>query len=305
MREILSALILPSLLLWISILLIAPNYPFVSVYFYFLIIFLITFYLKDKYTQWKLEGKLLKANLLLLLWFFTILSSVASIFNIEDKNSLPVSLALFFGLSFGAFPVKWKINLRNRKKETIQLSNINNQDFKGYLYRTTPPERQYKIPTKDELKAIEIKDNFLSYLSTMDPYEFERLIAEVMKHHFGENAEVILTQSSRDKGVDIIINHKDDILSGRYIVQVKRYRNNVGEPELKQFLGTIHDQKAKGIFVTLSDFTEPAKRLAQEHNITLINGEKLIELIKKYKIIEIKENPEINNSSSNTPGANP
>jgi len=51
--------------------------------------------------------------------------------------------------------------------------------------------------------------------------------------------------------------------------------------EMQKFVGMmITEYKAgRGIYITTSDFTEPAKKLAQRHNVELWNGKKLANLI--------------------------
>jgi|YelNatPaOPRAMG01_1025707.scaffolds.fasta_scaffold24541_3 hypothetical protein len=50
---------------------------------------------------------------------------------------------------------------------------------------------------------------------------------------------------------------------------------------MQKFIGMMitEHRAARGIYITTSDFTEPAKRLAREHNIKLWNGSKLANLL--------------------------
>ncbi|MEZ4529954.1 MAG: restriction endonuclease [Thermomicrobiales bacterium] len=78
-----------------------------------------------------------------------------------------------------------------------------------------------------------------------------------------------------DLGVDIRC--KDDI--GRLVVaQCKRYRARakIGSPEIQTFFGmTARARAARGIFVTSSTFTGPARRLAYELDIDLVDGSQI------------------------------
>ncbi len=202
---------------------------------------------------------------------------------------------LVFNLMVGLVLISSAIPLYRHKLSNLTIlafgkEKVKSKNNKGYDNKKDL-SKESNFKEKEDITKEKFSSDFALFqrLQSIDPYEFEKLVAEVLKAYFGEKAEVILTQSSRDQGIDIRINLHDDVLGGKYLVQVKRYRNNVGEPELKKFLGTIHDHRAKGIFVTLSGFSEPAKKLAKEHNITLIDGEKLIAMIKRYKIIEISE----------------
>jgi restriction system protein len=67
------------------------------------------------------------------------------------------------------------------------------------------------------------------------------------------------------------------------VVQCKRYAPGVsiGSPEVQKFIGmvTVHHQAERGIFVTTSVFTAPAVRLARQHDIELIDGRDLANLV--------------------------
>ncbi len=72
-------------------------------------------------------------------------------------------------------------------------------------------------------------------------------------------------------------------------LQAKRYRDEpVGAREVREFLGALSQKNAsKGILITTSKFTEDALRAANEdrqHKVILLDGEKLVDLMIKYKI---------------------
>ena len=80
-------------------------------------------------------------------------------------------------------------------------------------------------------------------------------------------------------------------------MQIKKYAvdNKVSRPELQTFVGAIAGLDGKGLFVTLSDFTEGAKEYAKSQNLVLINGQTLAKLMIEHnfgvsikKIYEIK-----------------
>lgn len=77
--------------------------------------------------------------------------------------------------------------------------------------------------------------------------------------------------------------------SGRAaVVQCKRYAltQRVGSPDIQKFIGmsTVHHHAQVSIFVTTTSFTEPARRLAQQHNIQLVDGASLVDLMSHLQL---------------------
>lgn len=119
-------------------------------------------------------------------------------------------------------------------------------------------------------------------ISNISPIEFEHLCKEILEHN---NFIVETTKASGDGGIDLIATRNDVFLSGKYIVQCKRYASSVGEPILRDLYGVITAEKAnKGILMTTGTFTSSAKKFAEDKPIELIDGEKLIEIQKNLSI---------------------
>ena len=63
------------------------------------------------------------------------------------------------------------------------------------------------------------------------------------------------------------------------VVQCKRYAPGykISSPEIQMFIGMqrVQHRTERAIFVTTSDFTAPARKLAQRHGIMLIDGREL------------------------------
>ena len=111
----------------------------------------------------------------------------------------------------------------------------------------------------------------------MTPDGFEKIIQKVFEHM---GHEVQSTKSSGDNGIDAVV----FINKHKFIVQCKKYAtsNKVGEPALRDLLGTVTKEKAKGgFFVTTSDFTNAAIQWAKNTSLTLIDSSELVELMKK------------------------
>ncbi len=113
-------------------------------------------------------------------------------------------------------------------------------------------------------------------LSELTPREFEEAVAEIFRK-FDYRAEV--TPYVRDRGVDLLL---EDQEGTRFAVQIKQFASglSVGRPELQKLQGAMLDSRAdRAILVTLSSFSEPARRYAREHGIRLIDGDELINML--------------------------
>lgn len=131
----------------------------------------------------------------------------------------------------------------------------------------------------------------------LSPEEFEHFVAAVWDAR-GFDTEV--TQLSNDAGKDAIA-RKD----GRRIgIQAKRYQqsNRVTGPEIQQYGSMLHDEAIDHVvIVTSSTFTNAAYRRAQEIDLDLVDGERLLTLADKYRDDldpkSVEETPESTSSS--------
>lgn len=78
------------------------------------------------------------------------------------------------------------------------------------------------------------------------------------------------------------------ITSVREVVQAKRQKGNIQRPVLDALRGSLHRFDAvRGTIITVGDFSKGTAAAAVERGaapITLINGEKLIDLLIEHKI---------------------
>ena len=93
---------------------------------------------------------------------------------------------------------------------------------------------------------------------------------------------------SGDGGVDGVID-QDALGLDRVYVQAKRYALNspVGAGAIRDFFGSLDRFKAsKGLFVTTSSFSQPAKETAEylSKRIVLIDGPQLAKLMIRYEV---------------------
>ena len=121
----------------------------------------------------------------------------------------------------------------------------------------------------------------------MDPFQFEHLVAELLRKIGYENVEV--TKRSGDKGIDVKGNLTVGGLTNvKTVIQVKRYKkgNNISGKYITQLRGSAEvDQR--GLIITTSEFTKDAINESKAINkmpVALVNGSKLIELLYKYKV---------------------
>lgn len=116
----------------------------------------------------------------------------------------------------------------------------------------------------------------LAQLGTLTPEGFEEFVAEVFEA-LGYVVEHV--GGTGDQGADLRV-RRDGLLA---IVQCKYHsRGVVGSPELQKFLGTIHHTRShKGFFVTTRTFTLAAEKFVADHPIELIDGPRLVELVRE------------------------
>lgn len=120
----------------------------------------------------------------------------------------------------------------------------------------------------------------VAQLLEMDPYEFEKLLAQLFRN-MGYLVEE--TQLSRDRGIDLIIRIDHFGLSHTWIVQAKRYKDPVGVKAIREYSSLRQRDRVDGvIIVTTSHFTKEAQEEAAEHNVKLIDGNLLAEMLNHY-----------------------
>jgi restriction system protein len=135
-------------------------------------------------------------------------------------------------------------------------------------------------------KQIEkqIKEDLLDKLKTVDPYYFEKIILLLLERMgYGD---LIETAKSGDGGIDGIVN-QDKLGLEKIYIQAKRYNENkVREKDIRNFIGAMSGDTSKGVFVTTSTFDEGAVVKAKEahHQIILIDGNKLVDLMYEYSV---------------------
>ncbi len=126
----------------------------------------------------------------------------------------------------------------------------------------------------------------LEDLLALTPAQFEEAIAALFRRMGYRSVE--RTGKAGDLAADI---HCTDKAGRSMVVQCKRYApgNRVGSRDIQTFIGmaTVHHKAEQGIFVTTSAFTEPARDLAEEHDLLLYDGEDLDRLLTRVRISNV------------------
>ena len=121
-------------------------------------------------------------------------------------------------------------------------------------------------------------DEVRAHLSTMDPFEFQHLVAGLLRgmgYHVSHVAP-----PGKDRGVDIIAQLDPLGTKGpRVKVQVKREQSKTDAKTLRAFMSVLKNDDV-GAFVTLGGFTSDAadEGRHESRRVTLIGPEELFEL---------------------------
>ena len=96
--------------------------------------------------------------------------------------------------------------------------------------------------------------------------------------------EARTTSRTADGGIDILAESRMPFISGRYVIQCKDWSKPVGEPALRDLLGTVEKNNAvKGILISRHGFTKSARDFAQGTSLELIDGENIDGLIREAR----------------------
>lgn len=162
----------------------------------------------------------------------------------------------------------------------------------AYLNQTGGSEDTEVITELQQILALitkqrtSIRSSIQELLETIDPIAFEYLVKQLLEAMNYQNVSV--TSSTNDKGVDVKADIEMGITSVREVVQVKRHKGNIQRPVLDALRGSLHRFDAvRGTIITTGDFSKGTAAAAVERGaapITLINGEKLIDLLIEHKI---------------------
>ncbi len=155
-------------------------------------------------------------------------------------------------------------SFQKRSEEFVFSSNVG-----------VPPD-EWIFSGADESRDTEWS---LAVLTRLEWKRFETVCTEYLKL-IGHNAKE--TRIGADGGVDIVV-HKDGQEKPVAIVQCKAWNAyKVGVKPMRELFGLMAAERVTtGMFITSGDFTSEAIEFAQGKRLRLINGDKLLNGIKK------------------------
>ncbi len=139
-----------------------------------------------------------------------------------------------------------------------------------------------------ELRETLVSD-LLAKLAAIDPFRFEQVVLDLlvaMGYGGSRKEAAAVTQKTGDEGIDGVINEDRLGLDVIYL-QAKRWKSNVGRPEIQNFVGALAGKKAaKGVFITTSSFHDNAREYAAglHQKVILIDGRRLAELMIEHAV---------------------
>jgi len=141
-------------------------------------------------------------------------------------------------------------------------------------------------------------------LQNIDPYEFEDFVAELWER---EGWDTTVSQDSNDMGLDVIA-ERTGVINQKHAIQAKCYAegNKVGRPKVQQYYA-LKEQDTEAdaaVVVTTSSFTQTAESWAAEHNVKLVDGNALAEMIERVGaydlVVQYAPNPERKTASQSS-----
>ena len=174
---------------------------------------------------------------------------------------------------------------KNQERAERKRTKTAAQDGKAVI-----PDTPVEIPTEDAADSSEDwRVQILDQIKQFSPKKFESF-SRLLLSHMG-------IKFDREKGVKMSGDHgidgygyfeSDEFRTAKVVIQCKRYTDNpVSEPEIDKFKGVMMSFNADyGIFITTSFFTRQAQSKAVQggNTVTLIDGQRLVDLIEKYQL---------------------
>lgn len=184
-------------------------------------------------------------------------------------------------------------NYVKRSGNYYSITSDGNKYLNIFLKETLEYSENITVVKENDLtiKVNEFKIEQRGYLrealEKTQPFQFEHIIKDLLNAMGYDDVEV--TSPTNDKGVDVTGVSQNGITTVKEVIQVKRNTTtNISRTVLDSLRGSLHRFDAfQGTIITISDFTKGAKDSAYEKGaapITLINGEKLIDLLIENKI---------------------
>lgn len=178
----------------------------------------------------------------------------------------------------------WEIHAKSKKKkDEIKVSS--NDVISEQVEDETGSD---ELADQDEVDDA-WKTELLNAIKKFSPAKFERFSRLLVTEMGVKMDKSIGVSMSGDHGLDGFgYFQSDGFRTSRVAIQCKQYDTaNVGEAQIRDFIGSMYLQKAEyGIFITTSYFTPQARAMAVQGDrpVTLIDGQALTDLIEKYQL---------------------
>ena len=167
----------------------------------------------------------------------------------------------------------------------LKSGNIDPKEIKKTLSKKQG-DKEKDTDNNDEQEKKDWREQVSEILHNLDPYAFEKLAQRLLRECGFSDVEV--TKKSGDGGIDgtgkLRIN---GIFSFNVAFQCKRYKGQVGAPQIRDFRGSLGTNIEKGVLITTGTFTREAKEEASSEGkrlIDLMDGEELINKLAEYGI---------------------
>ena len=185
---------------------------------------------------------------------------------------------------------KEKISKYWEKKDQERAERKSNKQASASSENTQSPDVPVERPSADdEDSSDDWRVTVLEQIKQFSPKKFESF-SRLLLSHMG-------VKFDREKGVKMSGDHgidgygyfeSDEFRTAKVVIQCKRYTDSpVSEPEIDKFKGVMMSFNADyGIFITTSFFTKQAQAKAVQggNTVTLIDGQRLVDLIEKYQL---------------------
>jgi HJR/Mrr/RecB family endonuclease len=158
--------------------------------------------------------------------------------------------------------------------------------YENLLLERSVEERNRIVQISDTewIKVIEYLKNNPQELYYLPPRKFEELVAELIR---AQDYDVMITQTTKDGGRDILAQKNTTLGRLLYLVECKRYSKNrpIGVGLVRALYGIVEKERATaGILVTTSRFTKGASDFRDEvkNRMDFVNYVRLQEWLQSY-----------------------
>ena len=203
----------------------------------------------------------------------------------ENRTYWAVSYLKRAGLSASPLRAHFQITPQGRDflathaGDDIEIRQLN--ELIKARQQQTDPEQKVAVPTTDDVGVLidsteadsttpQIEELYGSWTNLPTSYIARpRLVVSLLEMGYQTVGR------SGDEGIDGIIN-QDPLGLEKVYIQAKRWQNRIGEPEIRNFSGSLEAKGAnKGVFITTSTFISTARETAR----FISAGNKYIRLI--------------------------